>query len=106
MSKRRISSEMVGDIATERMTTLMRLSKEAVRGGHNDRARRYVKLIKHINQRTRTPMPEDLTFCKSCNVPMMPGVNCKVRIGGHKVKTTCLECKRIRRAPYIREQKE
>jgi len=106
MSKRRISSEMVGDIATQRMITLTRLSKEAVRNCQSDRARRYVTLIRRISQRTRTPVPKDLAFCKECDVPMVPGVNCRIRVGNHRVKTTCLECKRIRRAPYIREQKE
>lgn len=97
---------MVGDIATQRMITLTRLSEEAVKNRQTDRARRYVVLVRRISQRTRTPIPKDLVFCKGCNVPMVPGVNCRTRIGNHKVKTTCLECERIRRVPYIKEQRE
>jgi len=97
---------MVNDIATQRMITLTHLSKKAVKDCQADRARRYVILIRRISQRTRTPIPKDLVFCKGCDVPMVPGVNCRTRIGDHKVRTTCLECERIRRVPYIREQRE
>lgn len=106
MSKRRISSHKVNDIAECRISILSDLSKKAVVSGRQDRARGYISLARRISQKTRTSMPEDLMFCKNCNLPLIPGVNCRIRVGSHRVKTTCIECNGIRRMPYIREQRE
>lgn len=104
MSKRRISSRRMEEIAAERMSALAGLSAEAARAGRGDRARRYVGLALRIGQKTRTPRPEGLAFCKGCLSPLIPGLSCRVRLDRGMVVTTCLECGRARRVPYHRER--
>jgi len=92
-------------IGRQRVSTLTALSEEAVRTGRNDRARRYIGLSLRICGKARIRMPEGFRYCKECMLPLMPGVNCHVRLTGHKVVTTC-PCGEIRRMPYLREQRK
>ena len=105
MSKRRISQKTLSEIGTNRISRLLDLAEEAVRAGRDDRAARYVQLARRIGMKTRVKMPRDRMFCKGCLVPMMPGVNCTVRLSQHKVVITCGECGTVRRIPYIKEQR-
>jgi ribonuclease P protein subunit RPR2 len=50
-------------------------------------------------------MPEDFRYCKECFLPLIPGVNCTVRLTGHKVVASC-KCGGIRRRPYLKEQRK
>ena len=102
MSRRRISSREVSDIATRRMSKLFELSRKALEEDNTDRARRYVTLARRIGQRTRTPIPEGETYCKKCNMPLEVGRNCRVRVKDGRVRITCLGCGNIRRVPYTR----
>ncbi len=104
MAKRRISQNVVNDIGKERMSRLMDLAEVAVREGKIDRARRYVDLARRIGGKCRLHMPKDRPYCSGCLVPLMPGLNCRVRVDGHMVRTTCGCCGEIARRPYIREQ--
>ena len=104
MARKRISSKAAGDIASKRISALFRLSRESVTDGNDERAKRYVSLARRIGQRTRTPMPDDERYCKSCGLPLIAGRNCRVRIGGGRVRMTCLICGNTRRMPYIKEQ--
>lgn len=106
MSKKRISSHAAGDIAKERMSKLLDLSVSAVKNGDDERAKRYVSIARRIGQKTRVPMPEGTKICKKCDLPLIPGQNCRTRIGDGKVKITCSSCGEIKRMPYIREQRE
>jgi len=103
MARKRISSRKAGDIASKRMSILFSLSEDAVRDGNEDRARRYVHIAKRIGQKTNTPITE--RYCKGCGLPMIQGINCRTRIGDGRVKVTCLSCGKVRRMPYIREQR-
>jgi len=105
MSKRRLSQKTVEDIGRRRIDRLMDLSEEAVRQDRGDRARRYVELARRIGMKTRTGIPAERRYCKKCLIPMMPGVNCRVRLSNHMVVVTCCECGETRRKPYVREQK-
>lgn len=105
MSKRRLSQKTVEEIGRGRINRLMDLSEEAVREGRDDRARRYVDLARRIGMKTRTGIPSDRRYCRRCLLPMMPGVNCRVRLSNHMVVLTCCQCGEIRRKPYVREQK-
>ena len=102
MSRRRISSHDASEIALRRISILFELSRKALAEGNPDRAKRYVILARRISQRTRTPMPRQHTFCKRCNMPLDVGRNCRVRVMGGVIRTTCLECGDIRRMPYTR----
>ncbi len=104
MGKRRISQNLVEQIGEERISRLLDLSCDAARAGNTDRARRYVDLARRISGKTRVPMPKDRPYCGGCLVPLIPGVNCRVRVDGHMVRTTCGCCGEIARRPYIREQ--
>ena len=105
MSKKRLSQKTISEIGTARISRLLDLAEDAVRAGRPDRARRYVELARRIGMKTRVRMPRDRRFCKNCLIPMMPGVNCTVRLSEHKVVITCGECGAVRRIPYIKEQR-
>ncbi len=106
MSKRRVSARRSEGVAKERISILYGLSISAVKAGRPDRAKRYISIARRIGQKTRTPMPEGARICKDCDLPMVPGINCRVRIGDHRVKITCLGCDSVKRMPYIKEQRE
>lgn len=105
MSRRRISNDKIARIAAERVSRLSELSQTALREGREDRAKRYVTIALRICQKTRTDMPEDFVFCKKCRLPLIPGINQRVRIGDAHVTSTCGGCGNIRRMPYIREKR-
>ncbi len=104
MAKRRVSQNVVNDIARERMSKLMDLAEEAFREGRVERARHYVDLARRVGSKCRVRMPKDRPFCRGCLVPQIPGLNCRVRVGDHMVHKTCGCCGRIARMPYNREQ--
>ena len=106
MSRRRVDSRTVSDIASRRMSILFGLSRKALEEGDEDRAKRYVILARRIGQRTRTPIPKEHRFCKRCNMPLDVGRNCRVRVKDGVIRTTCLECGDVRRMPYTKESRE
>lgn len=99
-----ISKSALRKMGTERAAILADLSVEAVRNGRDDRAARYVALALRICGKAQVRMPEGFVYCKKCLLPMLPGVNCRVRLTGMKVVTAC-GCGAIRRIPYIREKR-
>ncbi len=105
MSRRRISNDKIARIAAERVSRLAELSRAALREGREDRAKRYVTIAVRICQKTRTDMPEGFVFCKRCRLPLIPGINQRVRIGDSHITSTCGGCGNIRRMPYIREKR-
>lgn len=100
MSKRRVSSRTVSDIASKRMSTLYRLSEKAEGEGNTVRSGRYMELARRIGQKTKTPFPKEMMFCKRCNMPLSIGTNCRVRLGDGRVRITCMRCGDIRRIQY------
>ena len=105
MSRRRISNEKIGKIAAERVSKLAALSQSALTEGREDRAKRYVTIALRICQKTRTEMPEGFAFCKKCRLPLIPGINQRVRVGKERVVSTCGGCGNIRRMPYTKEKR-
>lgn len=105
MSKRRVAPKTVSEIGRNRITRLMDLSEDAVRKNNPDRARRYVWLARRIGMKTRIGVPKERIYCKKCLIPLIPGVDCRVRLSDHKVVVTCGMCGTIRRTPYLREQR-
>ena len=105
MSKRRISNDRIAKIAAERVSILTQLSQTALREGREDRAKRYVTIALLICRKTRTEMPDGFAFCKRCRLPLIPGINQRVRIGESRVISTCGGCGNIKRTPYIREKR-
>lgn len=105
MSNRRISKEAKADIGAKRIERLLDLSEESVRIGREDRARRYVEIARNIGMKMCISLPKNRRYCKNCLLPMMPGVNCTVRLANHKVNIRCDVCGEVRRIPYIKEQR-
>ena len=104
MSRRRVPQKVLNDIGRERIDRLLGLAAEAVREGRPDRARRYVEIARRIAAKTQVPLLPDVPICRGCGIPLMPGMNCRVRLGNHMVCVTCGMCGEIRRRPYLKEQ--
>ncbi len=92
-------------LGDERVGILVQLSREAVKEGNDDRARRYVELARAICGKAQTEMPRDFRYCKKCLLPLVPGINCKVRLTGSKIVSEC-GCGTVWRMPYLKEQRE
>lgn len=104
MSRRRVPQRVLTEIGEERIARLLGLAEEAVRQGRPDRARRYVEIAGRVSAKTQVPMPRGYRICRGCGVPLMPGINCRVRLGSHRVCVTCGMCGEVRRVPYLKEQ--
>jgi len=104
MSKRRISKNAAISIGEERISILTDLSKDALAGGRHDLAKRYVSLARRIGKKTKVKMPAGFRYCKECMLPLVPGVNCTVRLTGGKVVTRCQHCGGLKRMPYLKEK--
>ncbi len=104
MGRRKISNSRIKEIADTRMRTLHTLACREAAAGDRERGRRYIHIARRIGMRTRTPMPREARFCKSCLSPMVPGVNCRIRLRHGRVGINCLDCGNIRRMPYIKEK--
>lgn len=104
MSRRHVPQKVLGEIGRERMNKLLGLAEEAVRADRPDRARRYVELARRIGAKTRVSMPRDPQVCRECGIPLIPGRNCRVRLGNHMVCVTCGMCGEVSRRPYLKEQ--
>jgi len=106
MSKRRISKNAVISIGEERISILTELSKGALAEGRYDLAKRYVSLAGSIRKKTKAKMPVGFRYCKECMLPLVPGVNCTVRLTGGKIVTRCQHCGGLKRMPYTKEKKK
>jgi ribonuclease P protein subunit RPR2 len=74
--------------------------------GRDDRATRYVSLAKRISGKTKAKMPADFRYCKKCLIPLVPGINCTVRLSAEKIVTTCQSCGTLKRMPYLKEKEK
>jgi ribonuclease P protein subunit RPR2 len=104
MSRRRISKNAVVCIGDERISILTRLSEDALKEGRDDLARRYVSLARNIGKKTKAKMPSGFMYCKKCMIPLIPGINCTVRLTGGKIVSKCQQCGWLKRMPYTRER--
>lgn len=88
-------------VASERIERLEELAREAVREGHEDRAREYVRRAKRIAERNRIRLPRHFvrSTCDGCDVSLVPGINARVRLQTGHVVVTC-DCGVQHRYPY------
>lgn len=93
-------------LARESISQLFELAEREC-STHPERAHRYVSVARTISMRTRTRIPRYLKvrFCRACHHYLIPGKNCRTRTRNGKVVITCLECGRVMRLPFVREQK-
>ncbi len=87
------------------MVILLELAGQRAAEGDMERSRRYVQLAKRIGKKTNTSMLKTFLYCRECDVALIPGKNCRVRLRDRRITTQCLECGNIRRVPYLRERR-
>lgn len=89
------------EIATERIERLQALAREAVAGGHPERAREYVRRARRVAERQRLSLPRRFRrfTCDRCDVYLRPGDNARVRLQDGHVVITC-DCGAHARYPY------
>lgn len=88
-------------ISVERIERLQDLAREAVREGHDERARRYVRRARRIAERNRLTLPREFVrfSCDRCDVYLVAGHNARVRLQDGHVVVTC-DCGEHHRHPY------
>jgi len=88
-------------IAAERIERLQELAREAVREGHEERSREYVRRARRIAERNRLELPREFVrfTCDRCDVSLVPGANARVRLQDGHVVITC-DCGEHHRYPY------
>ncbi len=93
-------------IANERIEQLQELAREAVRAGHEERSRRYVRRARRIAERNRLALPREFVrfTCSRCDVYLVPGKNARVRLQDGHVVVTC-DCGEHHRYPYEGENR-
>lgn len=106
MSRKKVSNNQVRGIAKRRMALLVGMSEREALTGNMTRARRYMTLARRISARNKVPMPANAMYCRRCSTPLIPGLNCRVRLRNKRIGVHCLECDAIKRTPYIREVRE
>lgn len=94
-------------IALERIDILFRLAEREALRGNLPRANRYASLAAKIGMRYNVRLPSEFKrrYCRTCHAFLVPGVNCRVRVGRGKVTSTCGVCGDVRRFPYVEERK-
>jgi len=106
---RQKSNDDVRQIAQERIDILLRLARETVK---TDAAlsRRYVETAQRIGMRSGVRLGRERKqfICRKCRSPLVPGVNCRVRVRpefGTHVVVTCMGCGSAKRYPAVREKR-
>lgn len=106
---RQKSSGDVRQIAQERIDILLRLARETLK---TDAAlsKRYVETAQRIGMRSGVRLGRERKqfICKKCRSPLIPGVNCRVRVRpehGTHVVVTCMGCGSTKRYPAVKEKR-
>ncbi len=105
----RQKSDNVRQIAQERIDILLRLARETVKSDAA-LAKRYVETAQRLAMRSGVRLGRERKqfICNDCRSPLVPGVNCRVRVRcDHEthVVVTCLECGSRKRYPAVKEKR-
>jgi len=97
------------EIAKKRIEKLFELAEEELRKGNLERTKRYIYLARKIGMKCQYTLPTELKrkFCKKCNMLLIPGISCEVRLN-KKTKTInikCFNCNYIKRYPYGKQDR-
>ncbi|MCD6226435.1 MAG: ribonuclease P [Candidatus Aenigmarchaeota archaeon] len=99
MQKRRKPSWQI-KIAKERIKRLLELAKEKNES-------RYISLAKKIGMRYNVRLPKKIKrkICKKCNIFLIPGKTCSIRLDSKNkcIIIKCKKCNSIYRYPYKRK---
>jgi ribonuclease P protein subunit RPR2 len=98
---RKKNKDLSKKIAEERIQRLFELAEQNFHD-HPTRTHRYVTLARLISMRYRVRFTRDekRKICKHCYHYLVPGNNCRIRLKGQTVLTTCLNCGKQSRYPY------
>lgn len=93
-------------VAKRHVNKLLQLSLQTM-DERPERARRYVEMARNIVRKHKVSLSTEQKrqFCKSCNMPLVPGKTSRVRTRNEKVSVTCLNCGSIKRHPFSREKR-
>jgi len=96
-------------IAQERIEILLSLARQTV-SSNKALSKRYVEIARRIAMRSgvRLGRRRKQFICKTCGTPLVPGVNCRVRVRaehGTHVVVTCMECGSVKRYPAVKEKR-
>lgn len=88
-------------LAQERILILIKSAFQKIDDDY-ELANSQAQLAKKIAKRLRLKLPYDIRqfYCKKCKCFIVPGFNCRVRIGRSKIKAlriTCLLCNNVYR---------
>ena len=88
-------------VAEERILILIRSAFQKIDDDY-ELANSQAQIAKKIAKRLRLKLPYDIRqlYCKKCKQFIVPGFNCRVRIGRSKIKAlriTCLLCNNVYR---------
>jgi len=91
-------------IAEKRIRTLFELAEEELKRGNFERVRRYIELARKIGMKAQYTIPRELKrkFCKRCNMLLVPGKTCSVRLNKRTktINIKCFYCNNIKRYKY------
>ena len=98
---RKKNKDLSKKIAEERIQRLFELAEQNFHDNPT-RTHRYVMLARLISMRYRVRLTRDekRKICKHCYHYLVPGNNCRIRLKGQTVLTTCLNCGKQSRYPY------
>ncbi|MBI4399502.1 ribonuclease P protein component 4 [Candidatus Micrarchaeota archaeon] len=76
-----MSKGLIRQVVKERIGILLDLARKELKN-HEDRSKRYIKLIKKLVTRYNFRLPKAIKrrFCKKCNTIWVHGYNLKVRL--------------------------
>ena len=88
-------------LAQERISILIRNAFQKIDNDY-ELANSQAQIAKKISKRLRLKLPYNIRqlYCKKCKRFIVPGFNCRVRIGRSKIKAlriTCLLCNNVYR---------
>ncbi|MCX8197285.1 MAG: ribonuclease P protein component 4 [Candidatus Micrarchaeota archaeon] len=93
----------------ERIDRLLSLAEIAFREGKSNYAKRYVFIARKLSLRynCRLPPRQKCRFCKICCLPLIPGLNAKVRLSKRtrSAKYSCCGCGKTVAIKYCSSQK-
>lgn len=103
-------SNSTRQIAQERINLLLELARETVKSDAS-LAKRYVDMARRIAMRSGVRLGRERKqfICKNCGSPLVPGVNCRVRVRsdqGTHVVVTCLACGSRKRYLTVKEKRQ
>ena len=94
-----MDKDRIKKIAEKRIKILFDLAEMEVKKSNLKRVQRYIGVARKIGMKAQYTLPKELKrkFCKKCNMLLLPGKTCSVRIGKKKKAIKCFNCNSIKK---------